>query len=136
MKWLRGLISREKPAAPVPLRGVPAIRRQKNYLAMSGYAYEYFYEGLRDLPERREHVFTVSGDRKTWFEVEVRVPDASVKAWQAAHGRALADNERYAIAKMALFEAFDTRENPQLMQAPVEVPAGQVEVLLGRLGVE
>ncbi|QOY91478.1 hypothetical protein [Paludibaculum fermentans] len=136
MKWLRGLVQREKSSAPAPLRGVPAIRRQKNYLAMSGYAYEYFYEGLRDLPGRREHVFTVSGDRKTWFEVQVRVPGASVSAWEAGHGRGLADNERYAIAKMALFEAFDTRETPVEMNAPVEVSAEQVEELLGRLGFE
>ncbi|MGC4051201.1 MAG: hypothetical protein QM757_17715 [Paludibaculum sp.] len=136
MKWLRGLVHREKSSTPAPLRGVPAVRRQKNYLAMSGYAYEYFYEGMRDLAERREHIFTVSGDRKTWFEVQVRVPGAHVAAWEAAHGRALADNERYAIAKMALFEAFDTRETPVEMQAAVDVTAGQVEELLGRLGFE
>ncbi|MGJ5820932.1 hypothetical protein [Paludibaculum fermentans] len=134
MKWLRGLVHREKGSAP--LRGVPAIRRQKNYLAMSGYAYEYFYEGMRDEASRREHVFTVSGDRKTWFPVQVLVPDASVTQWEAAHGRVLADNERYAIAKMALFEAFDTRESPAEMNAAVEVSAEQVEELLGRLGFE
>lgn len=136
MKWLRGLVHREKSSAPAPLRGVPAIRRQKNYLAMSGYAYEYFYEGMRDWAGLREHVFTVSGDRKTWFEVRVRVPAECVAAWEAAHRRGLADNERYAIAKMALFEAFDTRETPVEMNAPVEVSAEQVEELLGRLGFE
>lgn len=136
MKWLRGLVQREKSSAPAPLRGVPAIRRQKNYLAMSGYAYEYFYEGMRDHSGLREHVFTVSGDRKTWFEVRVLVPVESVAAWEAAHRRKLADNERYAIAKMALFEAFDTRETPVEMNAPVEVSAEQLEELLGRLGFE
>ncbi|MBN9659013.1 MAG: hypothetical protein J0H49_12590 [Acidobacteria bacterium] len=136
MKWLRGLVKREKGSAPPPLRGVPAVRRQKNYLAMSGYAYEYFYEGMRDRSGLREHVFTVSGDRKTWFEVQVLVPASSVAAWETAHRRGLADNERYAIAKMALFEAFDTRETPLAMNAPVEVTAEQVEDLLGRLGFE
>ncbi|WP_321476757.1 hypothetical protein [uncultured Paludibaculum sp.] len=136
MKWLRGLVHREKPSGPAPLRGVPQIRRQKNYLAMSGYAYEYFYEGMREGFALREHVFTVSGDRKTWFEVLVLVPNSSVKTWEKAHGRPLADNERYAIAKMALFEAFDTRETPVEMRAPVDVGAEQVEDLLGRLGLE
>lgn len=135
MKWLRGLIARRTPPE-TPLRGVPAVRRQKNYMAMSGYAYEYFYDGFRDLAAWREHVFTVSGDRKTWFEVLVRVPPAGVETWEAAHGRALAGNERYAIAKMALFEAFDSRDNPPAMNAPVEVTAEQVEDLLGRLGLE
>ena len=134
MAWLRNIFAKETRAAA--LRAVPQIRRQKNYSALSGYAYEYFYEGLRDVPERREHVFTVSGDRKSWFAVSVFVPGAGVEAWQRAHGRVLADNERYAIAKMALFEAFDTRDNPQAMQTAVEVSAEQIEDLLARLDVE
>lgn len=135
MKWLRGLVSRRNPPE-APLRSVPAVRRQKNYLAMSGYAYEYFYEGFRELPGLREHVFTVSGDRKTWFTVLVCVAGTCVEAWQRAHARVLAENERYAIAKLALFEAFDTRDDPAAMHAPIEVVAEQVELLLGRLGVD
>jgi hypothetical protein len=120
---IRKLFARQE----VPLRGVPVVRRQKNYAAESGYAYEYFYEGRRDGGGVGEYVFTVSGDRKTWFALSVYVPEDAV--------RALSENERYAVAKMALFAAFDERASPAAMRAAVRVAAGQVEELLGRLGL-
>lgn len=110
-----------------PLRGVPVVRRQKNYLAASGYAYEYFHDGWRALGDEREYVFTVSGDRKTWWPLSVFVVEDAM--------RTLAENERYGVAKMALFSAFDERESPAAMREPVRVTAGQVEELLGRLGL-
>jgi hypothetical protein len=109
------------------LRSIPKVRRQKNYSAESGYAYEYFFEGLRDAGGVREYVFTVSGDRKTWFPLSVYVPDDEVQA--------LSESERYAVAKMALFGAFDERASPAAMREPVRVAAGQVEALLERLGL-
>jgi hypothetical protein len=121
------------PAAPAPLRAVPEIRRQKNYLAASGYAYEYFFEGWRPGSALREYHFTVSGDRKTWFALQVILPDQALRSWESTHGRTLADNERYAVAKMALFDAFDNRENPQAMRAPVEISAALAVDLLERL---
>ncbi|MBI5085981.1 MAG: hypothetical protein HZB13_15460 [Acidobacteria bacterium] len=119
-----------------PLEGVPQSRRQKNYAAQSGYAYEYFHEGRRETGDGCEYVFTASGDRKTWFTVTVAVPEASTGAWERQHGRPLQSNERYAVAKMALMEAFDLRETPQAMRATVRVTPEQVEELLARLGVE
>ncbi len=110
-----------------PLRGVPTVRRQKNYSAESGYAYEYFHEGWRPSAGAREYRFTVSGDRKTWFPLSVFVDEAAV--------RALADNERYAVAKMALFAAFDERESPAVMRDPVRVTAARVAEMLSRLGL-
>lgn len=133
MRWLDRILNRR---VSEPLRAVPAVRRQKNYAADSGYAYEYFYDGLRDSAGARLHFFTVSGDRKTWFQTSVSVPDEGLLAWQQAHGRPLADNERYAVAKMALFEAFDARQTPAAMRDPVVVAPGQVAELLTRLGVD
>lgn len=133
MNWWRRLFGRQ--AAAPSLRGTPSVRRQKNYSAASGYAYEYFFEGFRDEGGCRCHVFTVSADRKTWFELIVSVEDRAIEAWMANHGRALADNERYAIAKMALFEAFDQRPGPGQMRAPVRVDPAAAERLLGRLGI-
>jgi hypothetical protein len=132
MNWWRKLFRRREPP---PLRGAPAVRRQKNYSAASGYAYEYFYEGFRDEGGCRCHVFSVSADRKTWFELIVSVEDGAIDAWTVSHGRSLADNERYAVAKMALFEAFDERPDPRAMQAPVRVAPEDAERLLGRLGI-
>ena len=111
-----------------PLRGVPAVRRQKNYSAESGYAYEYFYDGWRESGRLREYVFTVSGNRKTWFPLSVFAAEDAL--------RALAENERYAVAKLALFAAFDQRESPAAMTECVRVTTGQVAELLARLGIE
>jgi hypothetical protein len=122
--------------APEPLRAVPQTRRQKNYLAASGYGYEYFFEGWRPVGARREYHFTVSGDRRNWFSLQVVLPESAVQACEAAQARPMADNERYAIAKMALFDAFDNRENPSAMQAPVEITAELAAELLLRLGIE
>lgn len=133
MSWWRKLFSRKTAE---PLRGAPAVRRQKNYSSASGYAYEYFYEGFRDEGGCRCHVFTVSANRKEWFELHVFVEDRAIEAWAARHGRPLAENERYAVAKMALFEAFDARSDPSEMLAPVRVDALAAERLLERLGID
>ncbi len=133
MSWWRGLFSR---GTQEPLRAAPAVRRQKNYSAASGYAYEYFYEGFRDEGGCRCHVFTVSADRKEWFELHVLVEDRAIESWRAKHSRPLAENERYAVAKMALFEAFDTWSGPGEMLAPVRVDAHAAERLLERLGID
>ena len=70
--------------------------------------YQYFYEGQRP----GEYVFSISSDRKTWFSTSVIVTDATVGSWEQMHARALSSNERYAVAKMALFQAFDQLVSP------------------------
>ena len=124
---------------PLPLTGVPGVRRLKSYAAQSGFAYQYFHEGQRPFQNGRESgiefVFTVSGDRKTWHAVSVLVLDAAVGAWEAAHGRALSATERYAISKMALFQAFDERAVPDLMKQDVHVRAADVDALIETLGL-
>jgi len=117
---------------PAPLTGAPPVRRQKTYSAQSGYVYQYYYEGQRPTrPERGiEFVFDVSADRKTSTPVSVLVPEDAVESWQREHGRELNSTERYAIAKMALFQAFDHRESPAGMGAAVRVDAaGAAEIL-------
>lgn len=133
MKWFERLLGRREPP---PLRGVPAVRRQKNYSAATGYAYEYFFEGYLDEGGERRYLFTVSADRKTWFRLAVTVQERAMEAWARRHGRALADNERYAVAKMALFEAFDERARPEAMPTAVRVGEGEAERLLARLGID
>ncbi len=109
---------------PQPLTGAPAVRRQKTYSAQSGYVYQYYYEGHRPYKREREngteHVFDVSGDRKTSLPVSVLVSDRAIEdRWESRHGRTLHLSERYAIAKMALFQAFDERPDPAAMNADV-----------------
>lgn len=127
--WL-GKFIRRGPPPPEPLKGVPAAARVKRYTAMSGYVYEYFYQGYLDAAGVRSHRFNVSPDRKSWFEIEVAVEDGGVREWEQANGRELNAAERYAVAKLALFAAFDERETPAAMREPVRVEAAHIAALL------
>jgi hypothetical protein len=128
------------PRKPQPLSGAPAIRRQKTYSGQTGYVYQYYYEGHRSYKRERnngtEYVFNVSADRKTSMAVSVLVSDTALEDWQSRHGRTLYASERYAIAKMALFQAFDERPDPATMDADVQVRAADVEAILITLGIE
>ena len=124
----------------VPLSGAPEVRRQKTYSGESGYVYQYYYEGRR--PAKRdgapgtEHVFNVSADRKTSFPVSVFLSDAVLAEWQRSHQRELGASERYAIAKLTLFQAFDRRESPAAMQDEVRVEPADVISILTTLDID
>ncbi|MBS1855068.1 MAG: hypothetical protein JST11_06870 [Acidobacteria bacterium] len=123
----------------VPLTGAPAVRRLKTYSAASGFVYQYWYEGHRPLPGDGgvEFVFSAGADRKSYRQVSVRVEAAAVRAWEAAHARSLSGTERYALAKMALFTAFDERPTPaEMLSAPVYARTADIEAILERLGLE
>src|SRR6478736_2364784 len=122
-----------------PLTGAPAVRRQKTHSAESGYVYQYFYEGQRlakrDGSAGTQFVFNVSADRKSSFPVSVFVGDGALENWHQEHGRRLGATESYAIAKMALFQAFDQRTAPDAMSEEVRVQAGDVEAILAALDI-
>ena len=123
---------------PLPLTGAPAVRRLKSHSAQSGYVYQYYYEGQRTFPGGEsglEFVFTISADRKTWHPVSVLVPQESLLAWEQAHAHPLSSTERYAVAKMALFQAFDERATPDLMKQEVRVRAADVAAIIETLGL-
>ena len=105
---------------PLPLTGAPAVRRLKSYSAQSGYVYQYFYEGQRPFRSGGESgiefVFSVSADRKAFHPVSVLVSESALLGWEQAHDHTLSSTERYAISKMALFQAFDERATPDLMK--------------------
>jgi len=132
----RGLFSKKN----APLTGAPAVRRLKTYSAASGYVYQYYYEGYRPYrtagEKGTEFVFQVSADRKNWRATGVSVNDEVVRAWETAHGRELSSTERYAVAKMALFQAFDERPAPAQMHAPVKVRNADVDAIIETLGLE
>lgn len=134
------MLNRLFPKKKAPLSGAPAVRRQKSYSAQSGYVYQYFYEGRREFREKDDHgteyVFDVSADRKTSNPVSVLVGASALAPWQIRHGRELHETERYAIAKMALFQAFDFRETPARMTEPVRVTAAGVEETLATLEID
>jgi hypothetical protein len=123
----------------LPLTGVPAVRRLKSYSAQSGYVYQYFYEGQRPFrgggESGTEFVFTVSADRKTSHPVSVLVADGALCGWEEAHAHPLSSTERYAVSKMALFQAFDERATPDLMQQEIRVRAADVAAINETLGL-
>jgi hypothetical protein len=122
-----------------PLTGAPAIRRLKTYTAESGYVYHYYYEGHREFHRGREKgtefVFSISADRKTWNNLGVLVADATIEGWEQSHARELSSTERYAVAKMTLFQAFDTRETPAQMNSDINVSPADVDALVEKLGL-
>ena len=131
----RSLFSKKR----APLSGAPQIRRQKTYSAQSGYVYQYYYEGHRPLQgggeTGTEFVFTLSADRKTWSTAGVLVTDEAIHAWEQAHERELSATERYAIAKIALFQAFDERPAPALMKDEIRVRPADIEGIIETLGL-
>jgi len=131
----RSLFSK-KPAA---LTGTPGVRRLKTYSAQSGYVYQYYYEGHREFraggDAGTEFVFSVSSDRKTWHATSVLVGAASVRAWEESHDRRLSSTEWYAIAKIALFQAFDERAAPAQMKDEVRVRSADVDAIIETLGI-
>jgi hypothetical protein len=67
----------------------------------------------------------------------VRLEAEALAAWEEHSGRDLASNERYAVAKMALFQAFDERPTPELMLgSEIRVRFADVAAILGMLGIE
>jgi hypothetical protein len=122
-----------------PLTGTPAVRRLKTYSAESGYVYQYYYEGHRDFRSGGESgvefVFSVSADRKNWHATSVLVSGAAIRGWEESHGRELSSTERYAVAKIALFQAFDERPAPAQMKDEVRVRNADVEGIIETLGL-
>lgn len=132
------MLSRLFGKKPAPLAGAPPLRRQKTYSAQSGYVYQYFYEGHRPSSGERgtEYIFDVCSDRKTSSPVSVVISDAAVASWQNESGRTLSATEQYAIAKMALFQAFDERESPEAMRDAIHVAPRDVQAILAALHID
>ncbi len=135
LMWRIDLFSKK----PAPLAGAPAVRRIKSYTARSGYVYEYFFEGHRQwrdgLGRGVEFEFRVSAGREHWLPAAVVVADRAIRPWEAAHARTLSSTERYAIAKLALFQAFDERAAPPETALEVRVSEAGVEAIVDRLGL-
>jgi hypothetical protein len=121
----------------LPLTGAPAVRRLKTYSAQSGYVYQYYFEGQRPFrlsdDQGTEFVFTVSADRKSWHLVSVLVSAAALTAWERKNARELSSAERYAVCKMALFQAFDERTSPEQIKAEVRVRTADVDGIIESL---
>ncbi len=116
------------------------VRRLKTYTAQTGLVYQYVFVGQRPaLPGEAagtEYIFDVSSDRKLKFAVSVFLLDDALAAWAAAHGRSLAEAERYAAAKMLLLRSFDDVEDMLSHGRRLTADAATLENLLSELGVD
>jgi len=127
-----------KKAVEKPLSGAPRQPREKVYSAQSGYVYHYFYRGLRVQEGGQaatEFVFRISADRKNWRETSVRQCHSGIADWENANQRTLTAAERYAIAKIALFQAFDERAAPDAVDAVIEVGLAEISAIVETLGL-
>ena len=59
-----------------------------------------------------------------------------MESWEQSHSRPLSETERYAVVKMALFQAFDERPTPSQMRAEVQVRPADIDPLLETLGID
>ena len=116
------------------------LRRIKTYSGESGIVYQYYF--LESQRRRRfwgrggtAFRFHVTSDRKNFFVAEVVVEEAALQAWEKVHGRALAEPERYAAAKMALFRAFDESSRPEEISR-IRVSEANIESLLEPLHLD
>jgi hypothetical protein len=118
------------------------VRRLKTYAGTQGYVYQYYFVGQRAAlandPEApaTEFVFDVTSDRKLTYAVSVFLPEKSVTAWTAAHGRPLTEAEQYAAAKLRLFRAFDELEDVKTSGRRLVVDAAWLAEALAGLGIE
>ena len=133
--WIKKRLGRRSGA----LRGGPATPRLKTYSAQTGYVYQYRYRGNRETRHKAgsatEYAFDVTAGSEAGLRVSVVVPASSLEPSETACGRPLAENERYAIAKMALFEAFDERPEPATMRDEVVARASDAAAILSTLGL-
>lgn len=128
MSWLDRLFKKDSKA---PLRGARPVRREKTYSADTGYVYQYFYEGYRELKQVGEsgfeHVFSVTSDRISRFPINIFLSHQVIEAWQAGNHRELTAPEQYAIVKMTLFAVFDDRTDFDGSERSVNVSLENVE---------
>jgi hypothetical protein len=118
-----------------PLKGAPAHARTKTFSAETGYVYQYVFRGYRGLPglAGTEFIFEASRDRTERFQVTVQLLDSALAGCAERIDREILDKERYALAKMTLFRAFDELEPGNLTGALVP-DASQMEAHLRTLG--
>lgn len=135
LDWIKRLLGAVNEA---PLSTAPAApaRRTKTYQAGSGYVYQYQFEGRKCCGRETSFLFTASADRKTQFRIAVTLPESAVDPFQKRAGRRLAENERYGVAKIALFHLLDEADSPETAASGARLTAETAEDCLEELGIE
>jgi hypothetical protein len=103
--------------------------RIKTYSAASGFVYQYQFASHRADETGDYYVFQTTQDRLSAFSVSVLLQARAVGDWETETARTLSPTEKYALAKIALFTAFDDAAEPESLPQPVTVDAGQVQAI-------
>jgi hypothetical protein len=117
------------------------VRRLKTYAGAQGYVYQYYFVGQRpalaDDPEApaEEFIFDVTSDRKLTYSVSVFLKESATTQWAAEQGRPLTEPERYAAAKLRLFQAFDELANVKTEGRRLTIDRETLAASLASLGV-
>lgn len=122
---------------PNDLRGAPAQRRLKTYSAVTGIVYQYFYRGYRATGlrlEDAEYVFQATADRKHFHLISVIVTREALREWSAWRGRGIIESEKYAVAKLSLFAAFDDERTSISEGNAIRPDAREIDMHLETLG--
>lgn len=113
--------------------------RRKHYTSERGFRYEYWFEGHRSYRSRTDSgtgfVFRILTTGET-ASVTVFLSAGVLCAWEQKHGREFSAAERYAIAKMALFQSFDERAGPADMVEAVNLSGACLDTIAERLNLE
>jgi hypothetical protein len=134
--WVRGK-GKSKPEPPkLELKGAPPHARTKTYSAETGHVYQYLYKGYRDTEQLQgvEFVFDASRDRAARFPIIIRLLDSNIATCESRIRRKVLSPERYALAKMTLFSAFDRLSEPGEFTEALTPDPGFMEDTLRRLG--
>jgi hypothetical protein len=113
--WFKRWLS-ARPVSPAPAPPVtppPGSPRLKSYQAETGYVYQYSFEGRHCRDRETAFLFSVTAQRTAPQRVSIVLPEAALAPFEQESGRRLAENERYGVAKMALFGLFDASEKPE-----------------------
>jgi hypothetical protein len=110
----------------------------KTYTGETGYVYQYYFVGQRPALDEpaTEYIFDVSSDRKITFAVSVFLFNQAIVDWEEKHGRKLVDAEKYAAAKMRIFQAFDEIEDMKEKGRRLVTGPEEVEELLAKVNVD
>jgi hypothetical protein len=105
-----------------PLREFVLSQRVKHYSSATGVVYHYVFRGKQG----DSHVFDVSADRAASFALPVEIAPEALAPCEARLGSPLRWNDEYALAKLALFQAFDEREDATAMRESVRPTASEL----------
>lgn len=113
---------KKKPEPESDLKPLPLSQREKSYSAATGAVYQYLFRGMAG----SSHVFGVTADRQAPFDVRIELGQTGLAACAERMGSTLRWNEEYALAKLCLFAAFDSVEDPAQLRELIRPAAAEL----------